>query len=175
MRIEFTVRLDTEVRHSVMSDWITRLKREEEEAEKASELSTKRRLHEAKGITAKAPAFWEDLVDCLKDDASRLREAFPQDNERQCSVALRGNSCSVQGQKAPFTVLNLTFNVDGMCIDARWDSGDRKREQPTRRSTRFNLRLNVAEDLYVSNEDQTYTNPAHLAEYLIKRVCNIKD
>lgn len=157
-----------------MSDWIKSLKREDDEAEKASELSTKLRLHEAKGITAKAPAFWNDLVDCLRDDAAQLRETFPQDNERQCSVSPRGNSCSVQGQKAPFTVLNLSLNLDGMCIDARWDSGDRKREQPTQSSTRFNLRLDVAEDLFVSDGSQTHTTPAHLAEYLIKRVCNIK-
>jgi len=157
-----------------MSDWIERLKNEDDETAKATEMGVTLRLHEAKVVTAKAPAFWQDLCDRLQQYSYRLRETFPRDNERQCSVTTSGNSCLILGQKAPFTALDLTLNLNGMCLDARWDSGDRKREPPTRSNSSFKFQLDDTEEVFVVQGNQNYADPAHLAEYLIRRVCNMK-
>jgi hypothetical protein len=178
MRCEFTVRIDTESRRSIVSNWIGRLKSSDEENERKTQLQKELRLHRARVISAKSPAFWERLMDCLQSDSDEMRKAFSSDNSRQCSFTAQGTSCILRSHAHPSVTFNLKLNVEGQTLDADWVSAGRIEQHfpdSGKSPKEFRLEVDESERIFVSLNEYIFTDPAHLAEHLVKRVCGIKD
>jgi hypothetical protein len=156
-----------------MSDWIDRLKTHDQSQEEARK-KHEETLHEhAKLIRSKAPAFWMAVIELLKADCAKLQETFPNDKSRQCDLIQTGNSCRLQSKKLPFTILELSLNLDGKSVDVdRGTKSSRYDTQPLSKREVIQIKV-FKEEVVFEWRGSDYSTPALLAERLIKEVCGI--
>lgn len=165
-----------------MSDWVRKLKSDDEAKAGGETLANAMRLHEAKIIAGKGPALWDLLQQRLEQDVTALKEEYTKDASRHCIFNKGVKSCSVQRQTFPYYTLNLTFNADGMCLNLLWKANVTKEliSNPNRASA---VPENETEhiDLKVGTDDGVYffwkgnlVSPPFLSEELLRHLCEIR-
>jgi hypothetical protein len=154
-----------------MSDWIDKV----EEGDKAQAEKRARqeelRLHKAKVITANAPPWWNSVIEQLQTDSAKLREKFPNETERQCTLIKSASDWELQGCKLPWKILNMQLNVPGQCVDIT-ESKRESRDKVTQvGKTQIKITVNADEELEFRYQASAYLVPAELAQALIRYVC----
>ncbi|MGA2852160.1 MAG: hypothetical protein ABSE46_24405, partial [Terracidiphilus sp.] len=100
-----------------MSSWVDDLKQQDAHRQEVAANSNAIRLHNAGVVRAKAPDLWTLLIAQIETDLKRLRETFPDDLSRQGDLISRGGAYILQGKKLPISIMRLTLNLDGNCIN----------------------------------------------------------
>jgi hypothetical protein len=80
-----------------MSDWIKELKSAADAATSKKGHEAEMRLHCAEVIRARAPAFWQALVERLQTDCPRLNDTFPNDLSHECIFSPDGQDRFTSG------------------------------------------------------------------------------
>lgn len=154
-----------------MSDWITKLKQSDDDAARKAQTEDELRLHKAKVVEAKAPSFWESVLDQLEEDCVKLSKAFPNEFRRQCAFARQGLGCELHGHAEGNRILRLSLDAKGTAIDHELISGIGN----DRRSRRSSLAIlaDSQESLYLMEDTFRFNSSEIIAEAFIKRVCEI--
>ncbi len=164
-----------------MTDWIDKQKASDDQKEDAVQRQSEVRLHDAQIVRAKAPLSWRALLESLNVYTQKLRDVYPHDSSRQCTVTSSAASCTLRSQKLPFQILDLTLNLPGLCIDGLWQVQEGRvphnHSHPSQVGTedRISLSLDSQDEVTFLWEGRTFANPTEFAERLIKRVCRIRD
>jgi hypothetical protein len=157
-----------------MCDWIDDLKKQDAEQQEASANSNAMRLHDAGVVRAKAPDLWTLLIAQIDADFKELREAFPNDLSRQGELTRRGDSYIIRGRKLPISVMKLTLNLAGSCINISQALKQEFVDRPTLMPLKpIDFVVTKDEDVVFFWKDWTYTDPTELAEKFVKLVCRI--
>ena len=154
-----------------MSNWIDQIKQEDERQVHAKRKDDELHLHVSGIVQAKAPAFWKGLIDQIQIDLNTLRDTFPNDNRRQGDLIQRGQKYELQGKKLPITILELSLDLNRLCIEVqksvRTDRTDQSLFHPI---DPIKMNVDINDELYLSWRTARFTDPAALAESLIKTV-----
>jgi len=151
-----------------MSDWINSMKSKDDDAARQAQNELGLRLHRAEVIRAKAPIFWESLMDSLKSDCIKLAEMFPNDLSRHCRFTSDDKtSCTLQGNTDTRDTLRLTFSVQSMSIRQQFLTGMNVREKS---DSSLEFDLGDHEELFLRGISGKICLPEIAAECLIKRV-----
>jgi hypothetical protein len=150
--------------------WIDRLKREEAQSYDRARDETRLRLHNAAVVQAKMPAFWTHLRTCIGTSCIELRQAFPDNPHRHCTLD------NVQGDRSfrlintipPRVSLIVEYNANGQCIDIT-DTRDSVQRPPEQ----YNITTTNDEEIVIKYGRETITAAAELAEHLCRRVAQI--
>ncbi len=160
-----------------MSDWIDKLK--ESEQGKLSDLSRQEeiRLHKAKIIRAKMPAFWEALRERVEADCNKLRAEFPADKHRNCFVTgVLPGRFTIKGGGLPQRILDLELNLDGLCVGT-FESEMRDRGQTavrTKGNGEIGIEVGDAEELQFRFSGTLHRDIESLSEHLVSYVARIR-
>jgi len=158
-----------------MSGWIDEIKKRDEQQQEAANKINAIRIHNAKIIHAKAPALWAVVIAQITSDLKTLRETFPNDLRRQGDLISRGNSHTLQSKKLPFSIMELTLNLDAGHVDVLQGSKKDRIDQPIlvpKEPIQFTVQND--EQLTFIWKDHHFSDPAHLSEQLIKYVCGLQ-
>jgi|CZKY01.1.fsa_nt_gi hypothetical protein len=148
-----------------MSDWIDKLAASDRAQAESHKTQDELRLHKAKIIAAKAPEFWNAVIERLGVDSTKLRETFPDDRSRQCSLIKNGMDWELSGCKLPWRILSFRLNVDGQLVDiveSRKEALDRT--VPKGRD-QIRITVNSDEDLEFRYRGTTHVTPDSLAQH----------
>jgi hypothetical protein len=157
-----------------MSSWVDDLKRQDVERQEAAANSDAIRLHNAKMIRAKAPALWSLLIVKIETDLKKLREAFPQDMTRHADLIKRGETYTLQGKRLPITVMELSLNLDGSCINISQAVKHEFAEEPILTPSKpIDFKVTADEEVIFFWKNWDYSDPGLVAEQLIKIVCRL--
>ncbi len=158
-----------------MTDWIDRLAESAQKQAAGRRTQEELRLHKIKIINAKAPEFWDTVLEKLRTDSAKLRDSFPNDRSRQCDLIKAGIDWQIQGCKLPFHILNMHLNVDGHCIDI--DESVRESRDRVVKSAhdQISIAVNSDEELEFRYRGRVHTTPDSLAQHLISYVCDIRE
>lgn len=159
-----------------MSDWIDNLRKQEGQQKEAVARFDAVRLHNAKVIGAKSPALWDALIAQIGADLTRLREAFPNDIKWHFDLIQRGHVYTLQSKTFPISSIQLTLNLDAGYVEVSQGLKRSRTEQPVllpKESIAFVLTND--EEVAFSWKSDFFTDPALLAEQLIKSVCRLPD
>jgi hypothetical protein len=157
-----------------MSSWVDDLKQQAVRQEDIAANSNAIRLHNARMVRAKAPDLWTVLIAQIDSDLKRLMETFPNDIGRQGDLIRRGNSYVLQGKKLPISVIKLTLNLDGSCIDiAQAQKQDFAEHQALMPSKPIDFVVTKDEDVTFFWKNWSYADPALLSEQLVKLACRL--
>lgn len=154
-----------------MTDWIDKLAASDQVKAEQSRTRDELRLHRAKIIEAKAPEFWDAVLEKLRSDCAKLRDTFPDDPSRHCNLTKAGIDWELQGSKLP--ILNMRFNPKGHSVDI-FESIKEARDK-TAASVRGQIKISVNKDdeLEFHYRSKTHIATDSLAQHLISLVCNI--
>ena len=157
-----------------MTDWIDELATRDKAKAEQNRTQDELRLHRAKIIEAKAPEFWDALIEKLSSDCPRLRKMFPDDRNRHCNLVKSGIDWTLQGSKLPWRILILHFNPKGQSVDI--SEGVQETRDRTTRSEPDQVKISANRDdeLEFVYRNKTHTTPASLAQHLISYVCDIE-
>jgi hypothetical protein len=155
-----------------MSDWIDKLAEKDKEQAESRRTQEELRLHRAKIISAKALAWWSDVIEQLQADCSKLRNMFPDNKGRQCNVIKNGLDWDIQGCKLPWIILSMRLNADGQSVDIVESIKD-GRDKSVVPDSRDEIKIGIASDesLEFTHKGHTYHTPKSLAQALIMYVC----
>jgi hypothetical protein len=161
---------DSEI--EIMTDWIDRLRQQEQDARRLREGEQEIKLRTNRMIDAKLPDFWHSIVEVTEAEAKRLQEAFP-DNARYATTFKRDaegftllqtfadhrelvGSLDKNAQRAKITV-----------TDARTNAGPIRHE--------LIARLTESNEVYLkhNNEERMFTHAKEAAEWFVRKVCGI--
>lgn len=158
-----------------MTDWIDKLAASEQAKAEQNRTQDELRLHRAKIIEAKAPEFWDAVLEKLRSDCAKLRDTFPDDRSRHCNLIKSGIDWELQGSKLPLGILNMRFNPKGHSVDI-FESIKEARDK-TAASVRDQIKISVNKDdeLEFHYRSKTHIAPDSLAQHLISFVCNIRE
>ena len=160
-----------------MSDWIDKLKKSEQG--KLSDLSRQEeiRLHKAKIIRAKMPAFWETLRERVEADCNKLRAEFPADKYRNCFViGVLPGRFTIKGGGLPQRILDLELNLDGLCVGT-FESEMRDRGYTavrTKGNGEIGIEVGDAEELQFRFSGTLHRDIESLSEHLVSYVARIR-
>ena len=153
-----------------MTDWIDKLAEKDKAQAEDRRTQEELRLHKAKMISAKAPEFYNALIERLQVDSSKLREKFPNDRSRQCDVVKAALDWEIRGCKLPWRIVNMRLNVAGQIVDiAETVREARDRVVPDGRD-QIKITVNDDEELEFTYRGRRHVTPDSLAEALIQRV-----
>ena len=157
-----------------MSSLIDDLKKQDAQQQEATANLNAIRLHNAGVVRAKAPDLWTLLIAEIDTILTQLREAFPSDLSRHGDLTSGGDSFTIQGKKLPISIMKLTLNLGGTCINVhqalKRDFGEHPKLMPNKP---IDFIVTRYEDVVFFWKDRTYTDPAALAEQLIKLACRL--
>lgn len=159
-----------------MPDWIDKLKGGDDKRADDQRRNEELRLHNAKVIRAKAPKFWNAVIEQIKADSEKLRVAFPHDISRHCDLIQSGDSYRLQGKKLPIQIIEMSLNLDGQCVDILEGTKSDRYTNANVLSQQGAMSITVwqgGEDLQFYWNGVYYSEPELLAERLIKRACQI--
>jgi hypothetical protein len=154
-----------------MPDWIDKVEENDKTQAEKRARQEELRLHRAKVITAKAPEWWDAVIERLQADSSKLREKFPNDTSRQCTIAKSGNDWELQGCKLPWKILNMQLNVAGQCVDIMESERESRDKVRQVERTQIKITVNSDEELEFRYQSSAHVVPALLAQALIRYVC----
>ena len=154
-----------------MEDWIDKQAEKDKLEADNSRTQEELRLHKAKVINAKAQEFYDALVERLQADSAKLRETFPNDRSRQCSIIKNGIDWEIQGCKLPWRIINMRLNIAGQSVDIVESIKEaRDRTTPSGRE-QIKIVVNSDEELEFAFKGRKHVTPDSLAQALIKYVC----
>jgi hypothetical protein len=150
-----------------MPDWIDKLAEKDKAQAEQRQTQEELRLHNAKVIKAKAPEWWDAVIERLQTDCSKLRETFPNDARRQCTLVKNGMDWELSGCKLPWKIFNFRLNVDGQSVDiveSRKEARDR-----TEPAGRDAIKISIRSDEWMefTFRGHAYQTPESLAQALI--------
>jgi len=176
MRLELTVKAEfyrdptpVETKGEIMSDWIDKLAEKDKAQAERRRTQEELRLHRAKVISAKAPAWWSAVIEQLQSDCSKLRNTFP---DNKGNAIKNGLDWDIQGCKPPWIILSMRLNADGQSVDIVESIKD-DRDKSVVPDTRDEIKIGVASDesLEFTHKGHTYNTPKSLAQALVMYVC----
>jgi len=154
-----------------MPDWIDKIAEKDKAQAGQRQTQEELRLHRAKVISAKAPEWWDALIERLQADCSKLRETFPDDRRRHCSVIRNGLDWELQGCKLPWKILNMRLNANGQSVDIVESVKEaRDRTVPSGRDA-IKIAVDSDEGLTFTYRGHAHTTPESLSQALILHVC----
>jgi len=153
-----------------MSDWIDDLKQRDQDVTDEARRRENLRLHRAKIIEAKAPAFWKAVIQQVEKDCSKLRETFRDDTSRQCEVSINGETLQLRGRRFPSRIISLSPNFSGQCIEVREAKQlDQLMSPIVEQTASIKVTANADEEIDLEFMGRRYSMPASLSEALVKR------
>lgn len=158
-----------------MGDWIddleARATKEAAERTRQEEI----RLHNARLIRAKAPGFFNLLLQRIKSDCERLREKFPNDSRYHPFVnEERPSGFSLNGSKMPRRILGFDLNVDAHRIDVCERVKHSREDQPFPRALApIDITVGNEDELKLTFRGNTHDTPESLAHQLISYACEL--
>jgi hypothetical protein len=171
--LSFVIHVNSKSGRISMPDWIEKMAAGEQAQAEAASKAEEIRLINAKIISGKAPQFWAATIDSLEKDAAKLRAQFPSDNRKHCSVMKMGRGIKVQGAKLPWLILDFETKFEERVIDV-FENEKLSRTEETDGS-HYHVEITVGNDdaLQFKFRYTKYTEPAALAEAIIKYVCRL--
>lgn len=157
-----------------MSSWVEVFKQQEEEQQRAVANSNAIRLRNARMVRARAPALWMVLIAEIEADLKRLMDAFPNDLGKQGDLIRRGDSYIIQGKRLPISIVKLTLNLDGSCIDIAQALKQGSAEHPALIPSKpIDFVVTKDEDVAFFWKNWSYVDPASLSEQLVRLACRL--
>ncbi|MGD0736166.1 MAG: hypothetical protein ABR976_13510 [Terracidiphilus sp.] len=157
-----------------MSNWIDDLKEQDVQHQEHLSSMNAIRLHNANVVRAKAPALWSLLIIQIEAYLEQLRASFPHDMTRQADLIKRGDSYTLQGKKLPLSVMKLTLNLDGSCINISQGIKHEFADRPTLTPSKpIDFKVTNDEDVVFFWKDWNYADPSLIAEQLVKIACRL--
>jgi hypothetical protein len=175
LRLSLAINYSSEGKGVAMSDWIERMKIQDEKQDSEKQLQDSLRLHNARIIRAKGGSLWDAVVEQIRADSEKLKTAFPHDSTRQCELIARGDTHTLTSRKLPFKIMEMTLNLDGLCVDIQ-EASKHDRFDQSILSPKDPIKFVVLEHEEVEFEwkGSRYRQPSALAEYLIRYVCGMR-
>jgi hypothetical protein len=156
-----------------VTDWIDKLAASDQPKAEQNRTQDELQLHKAKIIEAKAPEFWEALIETVRNDCEKLRKMFPDDRSRHCNLVKSGIDWTLHGSKLPWRILILQFNPKGQSVDIS-EGVQETRDRITRSAPdQIKISANRDDELEFVYRNRAHTTPASLAQHLISYVCEI--
>ena len=159
-----------------MTHWIDKLVANDQAKTEQHRTQDELRLHRAKIIEAKTPAFWDAVLRQLGSDCAKLRDSCPDDSSRHCNLFKSGIDWELQSSKLPWRILNMRLNAKGQSVDIV-ESIKEARDTPATPapSEQIKISVNSDDELQFQYRGRLHTTPDSLAEYLIRHVCDIRE
>jgi hypothetical protein len=177
MRLRVMVELETYGGDAV-SDWIDKLKKNEQSQLSEKNSQDEMRLHKAKIIRSKMPAFLEMLKERVEADCNKLRAEFPTNKHRDCFVTgVRPDRFTIKGGGLPQRNLDLELNVDGLCVGI-FESEILDRGQPaiqTKGNREIGIEVDEEEQLQFRFRGKLHRDIESLSEHLVSYVARIQE
>jgi hypothetical protein len=159
-----------------MSNWVDELKRSKDANNREQRQAREMAIHRDGVIRAKAPAFWENVIDRMREDLADLRSNFPADASLHAQVIAHRDGFTLENETRPVRVLDLRLNAEGHCVELSESRKFDNFEQTAFRA-RYPVGMKVDE-----NEDVVFVwrgaeckEPRQLAKLLIEYVCGINE
>lgn len=156
-----------------MTDWIDNLAARDQTKAEQNRTQDEIRLLKAKIIEAKAPEFWDALIETLRSDCEKLRKTFPDNTSRQCNLVKSGSDWKLEGSKLPWRILILHFNPKGQSVDIFEGVQESRDLQNRSAPSQIKITVNRDEELEFVYRGRPHMRPASLAQELISYVCEI--
>ncbi len=132
------------------------------------------RLHEAQIIRAKAPVFWDSVVQHLREDTNKLRDRFQHNSRYHCNVSPSANGVTISGKTFPRKILQLKLNVLGLCVELREDTQLSQFEAETiHKRDVIDIKVEEQGQVGFQFKGKVFDYPHSLSEELVRYVCGI--